>query len=499
MKSSWNLCLFAFLTSIAVIVSTAHAGRFGGGGARMGGGGFHGGGMARPSGGYGGGGFARSPIARPTSAMRSAALPSRPAAGSPIHGPYGGGVGGNRPLSAGTRPGATRPGQGGAGERHVWETPRGGTVVAGGNRGPIGGRGAYAYSGPHGAVAIGGGRGGSITGPGGREFAGGSSGHVVMGPNGNVNAGRSRGAAVVGPGGRAIAGGSHAGATVGSGGEEIHGSRGGIASGPGGTIAGGSRGAVAVGPHGAVAGGGRYVAGRGVYGAGAAGTRFVVASDLRGQGAYVRNSFRAYGSFTPGWYTNHPGAWFAAGWAAGAVWNACTWGECAGYFGYPADASAVYYNYGDNVTYQDGRVYYDGESYATEEEYADQATEIAAQGQTSQPGADEKWQPLGIFALIKGDETSSNDIFQLALNADGILRGNYYNAVTDATTPVSGSLDKAGQRVAWAIDGAASTVYETGLYNLTQDETTMLVHFGKNRTEQYKLFRVQQDTATEAQ
>ena len=48
--------------------------------------------------------------------------------------------------------------------------------------------------------------------------------------------------------------------------------------------------------------------------------------------------------------------------------------------------------------------------------------------------------------MIQGEETSSNNIFQLAINADGIVRGNYYNAVTDVTTPVLGSLDKDTQR-----------------------------------------------------
>jgi hypothetical protein len=208
--------------------------------------------------------------------------------------------------------------------------------------------------------------------------------------------------------------------------------------------------------------------------------------------AYVRNNFRYYNSFTPGWYTRHPGAWFAAGWVAGSAWNACTWDDCVGYWGYPADTAAIYYNYGDNVTYQDGSVYYDGQPYATEAEYADQASEIAA-GQDAKPAADEKWQALGVFAMVQGDETTSSDIFQLALNKDGVLRGNYYNATTDATTSVTGSLDKETQRVAWKIDGQPDTVYDTGLYNLTLDESTLLVHFGKDRTEQYKLFRVQQE------
>jgi hypothetical protein len=46
--------------------------------------------------------------------------------------------------------------------------------------------------------------------------------------------------------------------------------------------------------------------------------------------------------------------------------------------------------------------------------------------------------------------------------------------------------------VARSVQGQKGTVYETGLYNLTQDETTMLAPYGKERTEQYKLFRVQQ-------
>ena len=94
--------------------------------------------------------------------------------------------------------------------------------------------------------------------------------------------------------------------------------------------------------------------------------------------------------------------------------------------------------------------------------------------------------------MVKGDETTSNDIFQFALNKDGVVRGNYYNTASDSTQPVYGSLDKKGQRIAWTIGDKKDAVYETGLYNLTQDEATMLMHSGKDRTEQYKLFRVEQ-------
>jgi hypothetical protein len=256
-------------------------------------------------------------------------------------------------------------------------------------------------------------------------------------------------------------------------------------------VAGGSRAGVASGPYGAAAVGGRGVAARG-GGTYAAGTRFVAASDLRGQGASVRNSFNSYNAFTPGWNRRYPGAWAAGGWVAGSAWSAANWGGCASYIGYPADTSPIYYNYGDNVTYQDDNVYYGDQVFATQDEYAQQATQIADTGRQDQPSQDEKWQPLGVFAMIKGDETTSNDIFQLALNKDGVLRGNYYNTASDSTQPVYGSLDKKGQRIAWTIGDKKDPVYETGLYNLTQDETTMLVHLGKDGTEQYKLFRVEQ-------
>jgi hypothetical protein len=94
--------------------------------------------------------------------------------------------------------------------------------------------------------------------------------------------------------------------------------------------------------------------------------------------------------------------------------------------------------------------------------------------------------------LAQGEETTSNDIFQLAINKGGTVRGNYYNAISDSTQPVSGGLDKQTQRLAWTIGERKDPVYKAGLYNLTQEQTTLLVHFGKDRTEQYKLFRIEQ-------
>lgn len=93
--------------------------------------------------------------------------------------------------------------------------------------------------------------------------------------------------------------------------------------------------------------------------------------------------------------------------------------------------------------------------------------------------------------MVQGDEKDANNVFQLAINKDGIIRGNYYNGLTDTTVPVSGSVDKNALRAAWIIGDKKDVVYETGVGNLSQAETSMLVHQGKDRTQQWTLVRLE--------
>ena len=71
-----------------------------------------------------------------------------------------------------------------------------------------------------------------------------------------------------------------------------------------------------------------------------------------------------------------------------------------------------------------------------------------------------------------------------------IIRGNYYNALSDANLPVYGSVDQRTQRAAWTIGDRKEPAFEAGIANLTKSETTMLVHLGKGRTQQWTLVRI---------
>lgn len=219
-------------------------------------------------------------------------------------------------------------------------------------------------------------------------------------------------------------------------------------------------------------------------------TRPVNRQTLVNQGNLVRNNFN-HNCFHGGWWGRYPGAWRAARWTtAAAVFSGATWAACSSYCGYPAEP--VYYDYGSNVVYEDDSVYLNGDVIATAAQYVQQAAAIADTGKQAQATKEEEWMPLGVFAMIQGEQVNGNDLFQLAVNKSGVIRGNYYNALSDTTLPVYGSVDKKTQRAAWTVGDRKDTIYEAGFANLTKAETTMLVHFGKDNTQQWTLVRVEQ-------
>ena len=151
----------------------------------------------------------------------------------------------------------------------------------------------------------------------------------------------------------------------------------------------------------------------------------------------------------------------------------------------------VYYDYGNTVTYRDDNVYVNGQDAGTADQYYQQASTLAEDGAQADASPDGDWLPLGVFALTQASGTSSEVTIQIAVNKKGVIRGNYTDTKTNATQPVQGSVDKKSQRVAFTVGDNTTNVIETGLYNLTKDEAPCLLHFGKDRTEQWLLVRLQ--------
>jgi hypothetical protein len=296
----------------------------------------------------------------------------------------------------------------------------------------------------------------------------------------------------------------------------------GVYHGPdGATIAHGTAGehGVAVGPNG-IAGGSRAAGGAAVrtangdvYAHGGSVTRSWSAADMHVQGNYVRTNFNHYDAFGHGWWGHYPGAWWARGYAAG-VWSAASWPTINTWFG--VDWPAYGYSYGNDLTYVDDSVCLYGQPIATSADYYQSAADLAQTGEqadipSQQPpadanaqaapanAADAQWLPLGVFEALQPDQKASNMTFQIAVNKAGIVRGNYFNSGDNNVKPIEGAVDKQTQRITWVVQDKDKIIFDTGLYNLTKDETTVLVHFNKDKTEQWTLVRLKQKAGETAQ
>lgn len=190
-------------------------------------------------------------------------------------------------------------------------------------------------------------------------------------------------------------------------------------------------------------------------------------------------------------YQNHPwGYW----------WTVPTFASCVSWFTWTAPPAVwtqpIYYDYGQggNVVYTNNIVYVNGQQVATADEFAQTAAALA----TVPPPADEaqaakaEWMPLGTFAVAADEkDVDPSRVVQLAVSKEGIISGTLYNTQSDQAHTVQGRVDKETQRVAFRVGESRELVVETGLYNLTQKEAPLLVHFGADKTENWLLVRLE--------
>jgi hypothetical protein len=80
-----------------------------------------------------------------------------------------------------------------------------------------------------------------------------------------------------------------------------------------------------------------------------------------------------------------------------------------------------------------------------------------------------------------------------------VISGTFYNQLTDTLRPLIGSVDQTSQRAAWmfADDDDSEIIMETGIYNLTRDDATALVHFGSDKVQTWLLVRLPEPEESE--
>ena len=173
-------------------------------------------------------------------------------------------------------------------------------------------------------------------------------------------------------------------------------------------------------------------------------------------------------------------------------WSPCTAAACGPWFGWAAATPPIRYNYGTNVVYRDNYVYINDQQVAPTEVYYQEAATIAQSVPAEVDQTKVDWMPLGVYAIAEQDATDTGMLIQLAVSKEGIIAGTFHNDTADVARPVEGMVDQKTQRAVWRFaDGQnPDIVMETSIYNLTEDDTTALVHFGPDKTQTWSMIRL---------
>jgi hypothetical protein len=183
--------------------------------------------------------------------------------------------------------------------------------------------------------------------------------------------------------------------------------------------------------------------------------------------------------FTPAWYAQHPNAWhvthpYANGWAVATTAALSSWLGWA-YASEPSYSSTT-------IVYED----------APEEEEASETVEQvyvdASPSDVALPSGD--WLPLGVYSLVASPDQPPMQIVQLSVDRQGVIRGVHYDAMTNTSQNVVGSLDRETQKAQWTLESNPNLAFRTGIDQLTQSEGIVEVSLPSG-VQQWHLMRME--------
>lgn len=209
----------------------------------------------------------------------------------------------------------------------------------------------------------------------------------------------------------------------------------------------------------------------------------------------------------------YPGAW--CGMAEASMWTCMGVSTLTSFLGLAALSGSNKQAATNNITYEGDNVYVNGQPaqqyYQQGQQLAGSAGanygsygtplnqqlaynpgsygQIPGQASGAPNGTTEQWEPLGVYSLVESGQEQSTMLFQLAINKDGIIRGNYLNQITNEKSQIHGALDKSTQKISWSVGDNPDTVFGTTLSELMKEKSKVVVQFGPNNTQQMSLVR----------
>jgi hypothetical protein len=183
--------------------------------------------------------------------------------------------------------------------------------------------------------------------------------------------------------------------------------------------------------------------------------------------------------------------WRPAAWGTLASWGAWQWStpyyyDETGYY-YPVTVEPTYVYPRTTIVYP----------YSTTTTPSQPVQPSSAEITEIPATSEEEWLPLGVFAVISNavNATEETNLFiQLAINREGEIAGVLYNSETGDAQDITGTVNTKSQKAYWLMaDQEDSPIASTGIYNLTEDQTPINVHFSDGSEQTWTLVRIKQE------
>lgn len=178
--------------------------------------------------------------------------------------------------------------------------------------------------------------------------------------------------------------------------------------------------------------------------------------------------------FTASWYGAHPNAWrythpYSNVWAFAGVVGVSRW------LGYPQTT--------ENVA---------STTVIATENTATETESVLAGSPSKEVPADLEWMALGVYAAAPEGTQQANTFIQLDVGRDGTLRGNYFDAITDQSLPIVGTIAKDSRKASWTVGESKSAMrFETTLDNLMAESSQGVVLSSTGRQQTWDFVRVE--------
>jgi hypothetical protein len=150
-------------------------------------------------------------------------------------------------------------------------------------------------------------------------------------------------------------------------------------------------------------------------------------------------------AFTADWYAKHPQAWRPAK-SQADWWKNSDVATITAWLGQPITAAGTAADSGSAVATAGGA-----------DAGADglQSVLVLPAGHQNAVGpADSDWLPLGVFAVVPPgtqDTAQAHNYQQLAVDRQGVIKGNFYDTISGTVQPITGTVDRTALVASWTV------------------------------------------------